>query len=252
MVTSSAVVGSSATSTSGSTASAAAIIARWRRPPESWKGYSSWRRSASGMPTASSSSSTRLRAAAPRRALWRSITSRTWRPTVSTGLRAVEGSWKIIATRLPRTARIAASGSASRSWPVEPHLAPGDARHLRQQAQDGERGHRLAAARLAHQREALARADLEVHAVHRAQHALGRVELRVQARDCEGAHTRTRGSKPSRTASANRFAASTSANMKTKAAASDHHTIGSRAISRRAALIMVPKLVVDGSTPTPT
>ena len=40
--------------------------------------------------------------------------------------------------------------------------------------------------------------------------------------------------------------------MKTNAAASDHQTIGSRAISRRAALIIVPKLIVDGSTPTPT
>ena len=39
--------------------------------------------------------------------------------------------------------------------------------------------------------------------------------------------------------------------MKTNAAASAHQTIGSRAISRRAALIIVPKLVVDGSTPTP-
>src|SRR6185503_12595970 len=63
---------------------------------------------------------------------------------------------------------------------------------------------------------------------------------------------RTRGSKPSRTASAKRLAASTSTNMNTNAAASDHHTIGSRPISSRAALIMVPKLVVAGSTPTPT
>ena len=40
--------------------------------------------------------------------------------------------------------------------------------------------------------------------------------------------------------------------MNTNAAASDHHTIGSRAISSRALLIMVPKLFIDGSTPTPT
>ena len=38
IVTSSAVVGSSAISTSGSTASAPAIITRWRCPPESWNG----------------------------------------------------------------------------------------------------------------------------------------------------------------------------------------------------------------------
>ncbi len=38
MVTSSAVVGSSAISRSGSLASAMAIITRWRWPPESWCG----------------------------------------------------------------------------------------------------------------------------------------------------------------------------------------------------------------------
>ena len=37
-VTSSAVVGSSAMSTSGSSASAIAIITRWRMPPENWCG----------------------------------------------------------------------------------------------------------------------------------------------------------------------------------------------------------------------
>jgi hypothetical protein len=61
-----------------------------------------------------------------------------------------------------------------------------------------------------------------------------------------------RGSKASLTASANRLAESTSSSMKLKAAVSDHHTTGSRAISSRALLIMVPKLMVEGSTPTPT
>ena len=40
MVTSSAVVGSSAMSSFGSQASAIAIITRWRMPPENWCGYS--------------------------------------------------------------------------------------------------------------------------------------------------------------------------------------------------------------------
>ena len=39
MVTSSAVVGSSAIRSFGSQASAMAIMTRWRRPPESWWGY---------------------------------------------------------------------------------------------------------------------------------------------------------------------------------------------------------------------
>ena len=61
-----------------------------------------------------------------------------------------------------------------------------------------------------------------------------------------------RGSKASRTTSANRLAASTSTNMKMKAAIRLHHTMGSRASSMRAALIIVPKLMVLGSTPMPT
>lgn len=61
-----------------------------------------------------------------------------------------------------------------------------------------------------------------------------------------------RGSKASRTTSANTLAASTRPNMKINAAMRLHHTIGSRANSIRAALIMVPKLTVPGSTPIPT
>jgi hypothetical protein len=63
IVTSSAVVGSSAMSSFGSHESAIAIITRWRIPPESWCGYSSMRRSGSGMPTSSSISIARSRAA---------------------------------------------------------------------------------------------------------------------------------------------------------------------------------------------
>jgi ABC-type microcin C transport system duplicated ATPase subunit YejF len=48
------------------------------------------------------------------------------------------------------------------------------------------------------------------------------------------------------------LAASTRLTMKKKAAANDHHTVGSRAISLRDRLIMPPKLFIEGSTPTPT
>ncbi len=40
--------------------------------------------------------------------------------------------------------------------------------------------------------------------------------------------------------------------MKTNAVARFHHTIGSRAISERARFSIVPKLDIEGSTPTPT
>ena len=64
MVTSSAVVGSSAIKSLGWQASAIAIMTRWRRPPESSCGYCAKRRSGAPIPTMRSSSSTRARIAA--------------------------------------------------------------------------------------------------------------------------------------------------------------------------------------------
>ena len=62
MVTSSAVVGSSAISRRGSQDRATAIIARWRSPPLNSNEYSSMRRSGFGMPTLRSASMPRRRA----------------------------------------------------------------------------------------------------------------------------------------------------------------------------------------------
>ena len=62
VVTSSAVVGSSAIRMRGSQASAIAIITRWRRPPLNWNGYSSTRRSGRGTPTMRRRSIARARA----------------------------------------------------------------------------------------------------------------------------------------------------------------------------------------------
>ena len=59
IVTSSAVVGSSAISIGGSSERPIAIIARWRMPPENSCGYCRTRSSAAGMPTAFSSSTAR-------------------------------------------------------------------------------------------------------------------------------------------------------------------------------------------------
>ena len=60
MVTSSAVVGSSAIRMSGLHDRAIAIIARWRMPPENWCGKSSTRVSGFGIPTWRSSSTARF------------------------------------------------------------------------------------------------------------------------------------------------------------------------------------------------
>ena len=69
IVTSSAVVGSSAISMAGLHASAIAIITRCRMPPDSWCGYSSTRCAAAGMPTRSSISMARVRACGARQLL---------------------------------------------------------------------------------------------------------------------------------------------------------------------------------------
>ena len=115
MVTSSAVVGSSAISSLGRQESAMAIITRWRMPPESWWGYSSRRRRASGMPTrrsisiALSSASRRLR-----RSCWRSV-SRELPPhrqhRIEAGHRLLEDHGDVVAAHAPHgAAREASAG----------------------------------------------------------------------------------------------------------------------------------------------
>ena len=90
-MTSSAVVGSSPITIAGSHASAIAIIARWRMPPDSSCGYAPTR--FFGIPTRSSSSVARFRDASrdwPRRT---SIGSAIWSPTRRTGFSAFIAPW---------------------------------------------------------------------------------------------------------------------------------------------------------------
>src|SRR5436190_1242185 len=83
MVTSSAVVGSSAISTCGSHEMAIAIITRWHMPPESRCGYSRARRTGSGIPTSSRSSTARAQAARRLTRRCRRMASAIWLPTVN-------------------------------------------------------------------------------------------------------------------------------------------------------------------------
>ena len=76
----------------GSHASAMAIIARWRMPPESSCGYAEAR--AAGMPTRSSSSAARLRDASRDWPSRTSMGSATWWPTRWTGFSAFIAPWK--------------------------------------------------------------------------------------------------------------------------------------------------------------
>ena len=106
IVTSRAVVGSSAMRTPGSFAIAIAIIARCRMPPENSCGYWSTRRSANGTPTSSRRWMTRARAASSSMPGLCTLTaSPIWSPIVSTGFSEVIGSWKIIAISPPRILR---------------------------------------------------------------------------------------------------------------------------------------------------
>ncbi len=117
IVTSRAVVGSSAIISFGSRARAIAIITRWRMPPENWCGKLLSRDSGCGMPTMPSSSAARARASALDIFLWAEIVSVICSSTVSTGLRLVIGSWKIIAMSRPRISRTSASSIVTRSTP---------------------------------------------------------------------------------------------------------------------------------------
>ncbi len=78
-------------------------------------------------------------------------------PMVSTGLRLVIGSWKIIEILWPRMLAHLLVGERGQLAPVEAHRAGDDAAGLRRdQPQDRQRRHRLAAAGLADDAERLA------------------------------------------------------------------------------------------------
>ena len=117
MVTSRAVVGSSAMSSLGSQASAMAIITRWRRPPDSSWGYWSSRSSGWGISTRRRTSRARSRACCRLTSRWSSTPSAICRPMVMVGLSEVIGSWGMRATSSPRTWRISFSSRPARSRP---------------------------------------------------------------------------------------------------------------------------------------
>ncbi len=140
-----------------------AIITRWRMPPESSCGY--WRSRRSGSPILTAASAfkrQRARLARVPTRRWTRIASVSCRPTVSTGLSEVIGSWKIIATSAPRTSRISRSLRAARSRPARLIVPPAiRAIGCGQEPHDRERRHRLARAGLAGDAERLPGGDVE-------------------------------------------------------------------------------------------
>ena len=116
-VTSSAVVGSSAISTAGSSAMAIAIMIRWRMPPENWCGNAFTRCFAPGIDTRSISCTAPSRASdlfIPR--CLRNI-SAICHPTGNTGFNELSASWKIIEISGPRISRRFSSDSLRMSVP---------------------------------------------------------------------------------------------------------------------------------------
>ena len=92
MVTSSAVVGSSAISSAGSLENAMASITRCRMPPENWCGYNVTARSGADTPMRRNRSIARVRAAAAVKRPCAVIASTSCRAMRSTGFSEVMGS----------------------------------------------------------------------------------------------------------------------------------------------------------------
>ena len=115
-MTSRAVVGSSASSTFGSQASASAIAARWRMPPENSCGYLRTRSLAGCRPARTA------RRPAPGRPAWRArpltrSTSTIWEPIRRTGLNAFIAPWNTMAISVQRALFTLSSPSAMMSVP---------------------------------------------------------------------------------------------------------------------------------------
>ena len=81
-------------------------------------------RSTCGSRTCSIMSRMRLRRARASRSVWAHSTSSIWRPTGTTGLSAVIGSWKIIAIRVARNCRKRRSLAVNSSSPTSFMLPP--------------------------------------------------------------------------------------------------------------------------------
>ena len=182
IVTSSAVVGSSAMSSSGSQARAIAIITRWAMPPDiSWGKFLS-RRSGSGMPTilqqlqGATAGDLALHAAVDLEHLLDLATDVPDR--VERRRRLLEDHADPVAADLAHVvvAELAAGPAPSNMIsPLDDPAGLGD------QAHDRQAGHALAAARLADQAHDLAAVDVEVDAVDGPHEPVARVERRVQA-----------------------------------------------------------------------
>ena len=188
MVTSSAEVGSSAISTLGLQASAMAIMARWRMPPESWCGYSLTRCCGSGMPTSCSISMARAERGLARHVL---VQDQRLADLPADGHDRIERGHRLLEDHGDLVAADAAHGGlveGDEVDAVEPDGAADDAAgRIGDQAHQGERGDALAAAGFADDGQRLAALEREGHAVDGLDEAGARVEVGLQVVDLEHA-----------------------------------------------------------------
>ena len=194
IVTSSAVVGSSAMRSVGSQAIAIAIITRCRMPPESWCGYSPRRRAAAGISTCSSRRSASARAAALSRPLCRRSDSAICSPMLK---HRVEARHRLLEDHRDLVAAQEAHARLGQREQVEPLARaidePGFAadprrRAARQEAHQRQAGDRFARPRFADQRGGLAGADREAHVGHRIDAAFVGAERGAEVADFETVH----------------------------------------------------------------
>ena len=164
MVTSSAVVGSSARRRAGSQASAMAIMTRWRMPPLNWCGWSWKRAAAEGILTSSRTARAWALASRGGRLRWRRRASATWAPMVMTGLRLVMGSWEDHGHAVAAEAFELGFGEADEVGAVEGYFSGGSA-GVGGQAHDGEGGHGFAATAFADEGQGFAAVEDEGNAV---------------------------------------------------------------------------------------
>ena len=185
IVTSSAVVGSSAMSSSGSQARAIAIITRWAMPPDISWGKALRRRSGSGMPTILQ----QLRGPAlGGLALHPAVDAQDLLDLAPDVPDRVERRGRLLEDHADPVAADPAHlvvRQLEQVPAVEQDLAGLDPAGLGDEAQDRQAGHALAAAGLADEAHDLAAVDVEVDAVDRPDDAVAGVERRPQALDLE-------------------------------------------------------------------
>ena len=200
-----------------------AIITRWRMPPESWCGYSPSRRAESADAYEVEHLARALEGSTPRHIEMAHDVLGDLRADRQHGVEAGHRLLEDHRDAMAAQALHLGLAQGRELTALEADRARGDAAGPRRdQPQDRQRRHRLAAAQFAHDAQRLAGRQIERHAIDGAHDTVQRVELGVEVADLQdgrhgSGHSRLarRGSRRSRRPSPSRFTASTAAARKT-------------------------------------